>query len=52
MVYLQKQKKTIENKFEPKYERAQFKIIEVLDTEPIKYRLENHILNRIFCFYN
>ena len=42
MVYLQKQKKTIENKFEPKYERAQFKIIEVLDTEPIKYRLENH----------
>ena len=42
MVYLQKQKKTIENKFEPKYEREQYKIVEVLDTNPIKYRLENH----------
>ena len=42
MVYLQKPKKTIENKFEAKYEREQFKIIEVLDTNPIKYRLENH----------
>ena len=42
MVYLQKPKKTIENKFEPKFERAQYKIIEVLETEPIKYRLENH----------
>ena len=42
MVYLQKPKKTIENKFEPKYERAQFKIVEVLETNPIKYRLENH----------
>ena len=42
MVYLQKQKKTIENKFEPKFDREQYKIVEVLDTEPIKYRLENH----------
>ena len=42
MVYLQKQKKKIENKFEPKFERAQYKIIEVLETDPIKYRLENH----------
>ena len=42
MVYLQKQKKTVENKFEPKFEREQYKIVEVLDTNPIKYRLENH----------
>ena len=42
MVYLQKQKKTIENKFEPKFFKEQFKIVEVLETEPIKYRLENH----------
>ena len=39
---MQKSKKTIENKFEAKFDREQFKIIEVLDTNPIKYRLENH----------
>ena len=42
MVYLQKPKKTIENKFEPKFFKEQYKIVEVLDTNPIKYRLENH----------
>jgi len=42
MVFLQKSKKTIENKFEPKFDKTQYKIIEVLDTDPITYRLENH----------
>ena len=41
-MFLQKQKKTIENKFEAKFDREQYKIVEVLDTNPIKYRLENH----------
>ncbi len=42
MVFLQKSKKTIENKFEPKFDKTPYKIIEVLDTDPTTYRLENH----------
>jgi len=42
MVFLQKPKKTIENKFDPKFDKTPYKIIEVLDTEPTTYRLENH----------
>jgi len=42
MVYLQKPKKTIENKFDPKFDKTPYKIIEVLDTDPTTYRLENH----------